>query len=71
MKMLKTLARETIGLFVEDEFLALAILAVVGITALIIQDTAIDAVSPALILLVGCLAVLIAGVWRTARSERS
>ena len=70
MKMLKTLARETIGLFVEDEFLALAILAVVGITALIIQDTAIDAVSPALILLGGCLAVLIAGVWRTARSER-
>ena len=40
----------------------------VGITAFIIYDTPIDAVSPGLILLGGCIVVLLAGVWRTARS---
>lgn len=68
MTLLKSLIHETIGLFVEDEFLALAILAVVGVTALIIYDTPTDAVSPGLILLGGCIAVLLVGVWRTARS---
>ena len=68
MNMLSIVTREILGLFVEDEFLALATLAVVGVTAIVVKDTTIDATVAGVMLLGGCLVVLVGGVWRTARS---
>jgi uncharacterized membrane-anchored protein len=69
MNLLKSLARETIGLFIEDEFLAIATLAVVGVTAFVIKTMATDPVIAGFILLGGCVVVLVAGVWHTARAH--
>ena len=67
MNMLNIVTREIVGLFVEDEFLALATLAVVGVTAIVVKGTTIDATVAGVMLLGGCLVVLVGGVWRTAR----
>jgi hypothetical protein len=68
MNLLNSVIREIVGLFVDDEFLALATLAVVGATAIVVKGTAIDARVAGVMLLGGCLVVLLGGVWRTARS---
>lgn len=68
MTLLNSVIREIVGLFVDDEFLALATLAVVGVTAIVVKGTTIDARVAGVMLLGGCLVVLLGGVWRTARS---
>jgi hypothetical protein len=68
MNLLNSVVREIVGLFVDDEFLALATLAVVGVTAIVVKGTTIDARVAGVLLLGGCLVVLLGGVWRTARS---
>lgn len=68
MTLLNSVIREIVGLFVDDEFLALATLAVVGVTAIVVKGTTIDARVAGMMLLGGCLVVLLGGVWRTARS---
>jgi hypothetical protein len=60
--------REIIGLFIDDGFLALATLAIVGIAAFLIKATTAAAIVGELTLPIGCLVVLVLGVWRTARS---
>jgi hypothetical protein len=67
MKTLTATFGEVIGLFVDDGSLALAILAVVilaGIFAILIPDVQLVAGA---ILLFGCLGVLVANVFSTAR----
>ena len=66
MNALKTLWRHGLGLFVDDEFLALGILAVVALAAVAVKVTA-DSTAAEVTLLGGCVAVLVAGVWRSAR----
>lgn len=68
MKMVKTIIREIFGLFIDDQFLALATLVVVGGTAIVVTVTTGTSMVAAMTLLGGCLFVLVAGVWRTARS---
>ena len=66
MNVIRLMLAELIGMFVDDEFLALAIIAVVAVAA-------VTAASPAIcgtILLVGCLTVLVASVLRTRRKHR-
>ena len=67
MKLLKAVAAAIVGLFVDDEFLALATLAVVGIAAIILKATTLGTIVAAVTLLGGCLAILVVGIWRTAR----
>jgi hypothetical protein len=67
---LRVLSRSIVDLFVDDELLAVAILAVVALTALSAARAAAGPLASEGILLGGCLAALLAGVWRTARSER-
>jgi hypothetical protein len=68
MNAIKGVLREIIGLFIDDGFLALATLVVVGIAAILLKATTAGVIVGALTLLVGCLVVLVLGVWRAARS---
>jgi hypothetical protein len=70
MNAIKGAIREIIGLFIEDGFLALATLAIVGFAAILLKATAGGAIAGELTLPVGCLVVLVLGVWRTAAGKR-
>lgn len=67
MKTMKLILRALLGLFIDDQFLALAVTAVVGVAA--VMSFALKA--PPLIagatLLFGCVAVLVDSVWRAKR----
>jgi hypothetical protein len=67
--MLKAALREIIGLFVDDELLAVGTIVVVALTAAVARLAGLPAVAAA-VLLGGCLAVLVLGVMRTARARR-
>jgi hypothetical protein len=62
--------REIVGLFFDDEFLALGMLGVVGITAILRDGTSLDPMIPAATLFGGCLLVLIGSVGRAAHSSK-
>ena len=67
MNALKAVWAELIGLFVDDEFLAVAILAVVALAALLATLAALPPLGVGAVLFLGCLGALVVGVWRTAR----
>ena len=67
MSVIKKIAREIAGLFVDDEFLAVGTVAVVGITAILLRSRT-AAVAGEMTLLGGCLAALVVSVWRGARA---
>lgn len=69
--MLKAVLREILGLFVDDELLAVGTLIVVAATAAIAKLTTLGTSVAAAALLCGCLLVLVLGVMRTARARRS
>jgi len=69
MKLLSAAIREIVGLFVDDEFLALATLLVVGSAAILVNVLAATPLAAGIMLLVGCLAVLVIGVLRTAQTR--
>jgi hypothetical protein len=61
--------RALIGLFVDDELLAIGVLGTVGIAALIVNAFAATSLPAGAVLLFGNVLVLIAGVVRTARRQ--
>ena len=65
MRLVLGILRELAGLFVDDGLLAVAILAVVGLAALV--ASAIPGITPGVVLLVGLLAVLAANVLAARR----
>ena len=69
MNVVKLIARELFGMFVDDEFLALAVLAIVAIAAIVawISSTPVLA---GIFLLVGCVGVLVASVLQASRKSR-
>ena len=67
MKILDTIARELFGLFVDDGSLALAILALLGLIALLMHESLMDKGFTALLLVGGSILVLIENVVRTSR----
>ena len=67
MKLLKTIARELFGLFVDDGSLALAILALLGATALLINYALVDKDLAAVVLVGGSLLILVENIVRTSR----
>jgi hypothetical protein len=69
MARLDSVIGKVVGLFVDDDFLACSILVVVGITAVVLRGTPMNAIAAAVVLAGGCLAVLVVGVLRTARSR--
>ncbi len=67
MSILKDVLSELFKMFVSDARLTAAILAVVVITAVLIDATALPALISGLTLLGGCIAVLLLSVRREAR----
>ena len=59
---------ELVGLFVDDGWLALAIIGVVAVTALIAALAPHGPVAAGIVLLAGCLGVLFGNVMRTRHS---
>jgi hypothetical protein len=70
MKLIVTAWRELLGLFLEDEFLALGILFVAGVATVITKTWSVDSLTAGAGLLFGCLAVLVIGVLRTSHHHR-
>ncbi len=66
MKVFALVVREMAGLFVDDEFLAAAMLAVVGLAGANYLATGRDLVTGD-VLLIGCVAVLVLSIMRTSR----
>jgi hypothetical protein len=68
MKLMRAIGRELLGLFLDDEFLAVAALAVVGAAAILIKALHVAPLVAGFVLLGGCVAVLCLSIWRTARA---
>jgi hypothetical protein len=66
MSALSNVVRELAGLFVDDGWLALAILGVVALAA-IVSTLVSDPLATGAVLLLGCLGVLVANVATAAR----
>jgi len=71
MNVLNLIFREFVGLFVDDEFLAVAILAVIaGCAAVAVYTDTSAALVVGALLLAGCIAVLLASVVRGSQRTR-
>jgi hypothetical protein len=70
MNFVITALRELLGLFFEDEFLALGILFVAAVAFVITKTWPVDSLTAGASLLVGCLAVLVIGILRTSHNHR-
>ena len=68
MTMIAEILSSVIGLFVDDEFLAVAVLAVVALSSLMIIGLAMEPLWAGAVLLGGNVLVLILGAVRTARN---
>ena len=66
MNTLSLILRELVGLFVDDEFLAIAILVVVGLAAVCTFLLAVPSMVVGGVLVVGCVGVLVSSVLRTS-----
>jgi hypothetical protein len=69
MNLASLILRELIGLFVDDEFLALAVLAVVAVAALLAFGLAAPPMLVGAVLLVGTVAVLVSSALTAARKS--
>lgn len=61
--------RELVGIFVDDEFLAIAVLAVVAVAALLAFQLAVPPLLVGVVLLFGCIAVLISSALKASRKS--
>jgi hypothetical protein len=64
---LKLIVSEVVGLFIDDEFLAVAIMAVIGVTVVMAFAFKTPPLIVGAVLLFGCIAVLADSVWRAKR----
>ncbi|MBN9305984.1 MULTISPECIES: hypothetical protein [unclassified Devosia] len=67
MQLIRLVAGELFGLFVDDEFLAIAILVVVAITGVLSVWTSVPKGLVGTLLLAGCLTVVAMSLARTLR----
>ena len=66
MKTLSKIGRELFGLFVDDGSVALAILALLAVTALLAREALIDVSQAAVLLVAGSIIVMLENVVRSA-----
>jgi hypothetical protein len=71
MNLLRASFREVVGLFIDDEFLAVTVLIVVAVAAVLMKLHVVAPLAAGGVLLVGCLGVLLTSVWRTWSARRS
>jgi hypothetical protein len=67
---LRAAAREIVGLFLDDGFLAGAALAMVGVAGLLIKVARLPPVLGGFLLIAGCIAALLISVRRAAQASR-
>jgi hypothetical protein len=67
MTVLKLIVSDVVGLFIDDEFLAVAIMAVIGVTVVMAFVLETPPLIVGAVLLFGCIAVLADSVWRAKR----
>jgi hypothetical protein len=67
MKVLALILQELAGMFVDDEFLAFAVLAVVAATAALVAWTSVPSAVAGAVLLLGCALVVSISVIKTSR----
>ena len=70
MSGLTMILRELLGLFLDDEFLAIGILAVVGISAVLLHSVPGAGLFGGFFLAFGCLAILVTSCVVGARKKR-
>jgi uncharacterized membrane protein YdjX (TVP38/TMEM64 family) len=70
MSALMSLLRQLAGLFVDDGWLAFAILCIVSLAAVLALLTPRSSLAAGAVLLFGCLGVLLVNVIRAAQHER-
>ena len=68
MDVVTLIFKEIIGMFIDDEFLAIAVLIVIAVAAALAYVAKVPSLAVGATLLVGCVLVLIGSVWR-ARSR--
>ena len=71
MTMLKELAAELVGMFVAEKRLAIAVLAIVAMTGLLVDLAGLNPLFGGAVLLFGCLMLLIESVCRATRAGAS
>ncbi len=69
MNLFSLIVRELIGMFIDDEFLAMAVLAIVALAAACAFLLAASQVIVGGVLVVGCVVVLVSSVRRGARTR--
>lgn len=69
MNLFSLIVRELIGMFIDDEFLAMAVLAVVALAAACAFLLAAQQVVVGGVLLVGCVFVLVSSVFKASRQS--
>ncbi len=70
MILLKEVAGELYSMFVSDAALTACVLAIVMLAALIVQVLGADPLLAGAFLAFGCMALVLASVWRAARARR-
>ena len=68
MKLLLAAGREIVGLFLDDEFLAVAALLVIAAAAILVKIFVAPPLVAGLVLLGGAVGALLATVWRARHS---
>jgi hypothetical protein len=69
MNFVRAAVKEIVGLFLDDELLAVALLIVVGIVAVLAKTATIMPLAAGALLLGGCIAALMISVWRGAQAR--
>ena len=69
MNTINEILRGVVGLFVDDELLAVGVLGVVGLAALCRHIPGVNELVAGAVLLFGCLFVLVIGAVRTAQRK--
>ena len=69
MNLFSLIVRELIGMFIDDEFLAMAVLAVVALAAGCAFLLAAPQLVVGCVLLVGCVFVLVSSVFKASRKS--
>jgi hypothetical protein len=69
MNLLRATGNEILGLFLDDEFLAVAALIVVSSVAVLLKAFSVVPLAAGGVLLGGCVGVLLISIWRTAHAR--
>ena len=69
MNLLSLIVRELVGMFIDDEFLAIAVLMVVAVAAICAFILGASQLVVGGVLLVGCVFVLVSSVFKASRKS--